>query len=104
MAKNKGKPILLGRLDDETSERNMQAIVKAFSEIGPAALGLETLDVVLAVGDNDVHSPIKRPHGRLVSYQSAASNLFDKGIKAGTEDTWVINASATCTCRFIFTP
>lgn len=93
--------LLIGKTDNQTLDSNFAEVSRGLSELSPLANGVETTDQTLAVGDNNIPVPgkIKTPRGRVTTYISAASTLFDKGMVNGK---WVVNASAVCTARFLF--
>lgn len=93
------QPILRG-VPEPTSDENFKRIGDALSRTN-AVNNSEPVSADLAAGDNAITTPGKtHAKGRIVVYQSAAADLFDKGVDASGR--WVINASAPCTVLLIF--
>lgn len=82
----------------ETTDRNFQELRRLLADLYTGASAKET-QAVLAAGDNSITPTVPAPKGRIITFQSAAANLFDKGMVNGR---WVINASAPCTIRLAF--
>lgn len=92
------KPLFVST-DNTAVNRNFQSLTNKFAEMFPG-VDSRPITVTLVVGDNVVVPPVVRPRGRILTFQSAASNLFDKGLNAA--GNWVINASSACTVTLYF--
>lgn len=99
MATQNARRPLIARVADETSNRNFQELQRFFVELFPGVWARER-EVTLITGDNAIMPSAPRPRGRIIVYQSAAANFFDKGLNAS--GAWVLNSSAPCTIRIAF--
>lgn len=86
-------------VDDEHTRRNFDELRRVFFDMWDGALSRETT-ATLATGDNEIRPTVSNPKGRVITYQSAAANLFDKGLNAA--GNWIINSSAPCSIRLAF--
>lgn len=86
-------------VDDDNTQRNFNELRRVFSDMWAGALAKET-SANLVVGDNEIHPTVPNPRGRIITYQTAAATLFDKGLNAA--GNWVVNSSAVCTIRLSF--
>ena len=103
MAKWHGKPVLFGKVPDDATGRNFDAVKKAFSELGVAAQGQMTDEISLASGNNTINPPITRPRGRVTCFTSnGAVTITDVGLQS--DGTWIVTASGAVTVRFLFIP
>lgn len=87
------------QIKDDNINKNFSEITRVMSSFYVGTLAVQT-EAVLVAGDNEVVPTVASPSGRFVVYQSAAANLFDKGLNSSGK--WVINASAPCTVRLAF--
>lgn len=92
------KPLFVST-DNVAVNRNFQSLTNKFAEMFPG-VDSRPITVTLVIGDNVVVPPVARPKGRILTFQSAASNLFDKGLNA--DGNWVINASSSCRVTLYF--
>jgi hypothetical protein len=87
------------KVEDELSNKNFAELRRVFFDMYAGAVAKET-QATLAVGDNQIAPTVPFPKGRIITFQSAAANLFDKGLDSSGK--WVINSSAICTIRLAF--
>lgn len=92
------KPVLLTVADGNTN-RNFTELSKTLNQLYDGANAKQTT-ATLVVGDNEITPTVINPQGRIITYQDAASSLFDKGLN--TNGKWVINASIACNIRLAF--
>lgn len=84
---------------DLNTQQNFDEVTKHFVELYPGVWAREQ-EVTLGVGDTSVRPSTPRPRGRLITFQTAASDIFDRGLQA--DGTWTFNSSAACTIRVAF--
>lgn len=84
---------------NQVLDYNFTELTKRFSELFDGCAAKQT-EVVLSTGDNEIVPTIANPQGRFITFQSAAADLFDKGLNINGK--WVLNASAPCTIRIAF--
>lgn len=89
---------LIRHVDDEPSQANFQELQRFFVELYPGVWSKEQT-VALITGNNTIHTGLAKPRGRIITYQDAASNLFDS---VPGDGTWIINASAPANIRLAF--
>lgn len=87
------------KIDDDNTQTNFDELTKKFAEFS-SLVDSKEVEQTLVTGDNAVTVPMPRPRGRVITYQSAAANFFDKGLDSNGR--WTINASAPCTVRLFF--
>lgn len=88
----------LKKTNSSDLDYNFNQLATSFQSLSDFA-GAKTVSATLAVGDNSIVPTVANPQGRLLLFQSAAANLFDKGLVNGK---WVINSSAICSIRLAF--
>lgn len=88
----------LKKTDSLDTNYNFDQLAAAFQSLSDFVVA-KTVSATLAIGDNSIVPTVPNPQGRLLLFQSAAANLFDKGMINGK---WVINSSAICTIRLAF--
>lgn len=91
------KPLFL-TTGDQTTDKNFLELTRVFSGMFNGA-DAKLMSAALVTGDNAIVPSVAKPQGRIITYQDAASTLFDKGLINGH---WVINASAPCNIRLAF--
>lgn len=87
------------KVQDDAAQKNFNELRKVFFEMYAGAGSKET-SATLAVGDNEIPPTVPNPKGRIITFQSAASTLFDKGLNSAGK--WVINSSAICDIKLAF--
>lgn len=92
------KPTFVKTNQAET-DRNFQELTRLFAGLFPLVSSNPVMSVALVAGDNTVTPNVPVPQGRFITYQDAASTLFDKGFSGGK---WTINASAPCNIKLTF--
>lgn len=85
--------------DNVDVNRNFQSLTSKFAEMFPG-VDSRPITVTLVIGDNVIVPPVSRPKGRILTFQSASSVLFDKGLNSA--GNWVINSSSSCTVTLYF--
>lgn len=94
-------PPIFGKLPDKATDSNFDRLASIWAEFGVLADSRNPVSYDLIVGDNPlVPSTKNRPRGRIITFQSAVSDLFDVGL--GTDGRWTINASDACTVQIIW--
>jgi hypothetical protein len=71
--------------------KNFQELTRVFKAMPDLANASGPVTVNLVPGDNPIATGIAKAQGRIITFQSAISFLFDKGLDA--QNRWVINAS-----------
>lgn len=84
---------------DPSTDFNFSELRKVFFDLFDGAAAKST-QAALVAGDNQISPTVPFPRGRIITYQDAAANLFDKGLNSIGK--WVINASAPCNIRLSF--
>lgn len=93
--------VLFSKSKDDATDRNFKEVQKHLDEMHPLvkARSVGPVDVVAGANYITVPTSLPKPFGRLVVYQSAASDFYDDGMSAGK---WVLFSSAPCTIKLLF--
>lgn len=88
------------KTENVPTDQNFAELKKILGALHPLVSAKMTGNVELAVGTTRVKPPLAKPSGRILVYQSAASDISDSGLDG--DGYWVFTSSAACTCRFLF--